>query len=220
MELYLSNGSDDESVSKPEETISKQYHSFPDQESKVDSDNKLPLGWMTTAESAIAIDSVSESQLAPILELFQSNTHRKTDERVSWLLAWTRISTPPEEGPKKLDPEVLIKFLKKVWDNSEFRPFDTIGQAIDFLKTDPTLDLLVRLSSTQPGHITITYRRSQSQANERWYAHERCRLNENGHIIGIDGTVFETLSDLADDFATNVLQVDEFKHAVYPVPRF
>ena len=170
-----------------------------------------PLGWM----SENMIDSFEPNeQLARIKNIQDIQGHRVTSSRTSWLCNWTgateiwelqdelqenyltcderaEIECKIEKCKKHFD--AMCRFLSKVWCDKHFRPFDTIQRAEHYILTRKD-SYLVRLSSTHPGAITISFTDNNN------IRHKRFRINLRSQIIDANGKFYDDISKLASSY--------------------
>lgn len=98
-----------------------------------------------------------------VRELFKSKAHRNTAPRQSWVYNWvTGIESVSnslrlEHSQMKASQEIQkkrLEFLKANWDHANFLPFE--GFSIEKFINNSSTRFLVRLSTSQPGAITVT----------------------------------------------------------------
>lgn len=125
-----------------------------------------------------------------IVNIFSSH-HRFTSERLRWVCGW--LAKNQLNGKE----EFCInrwRFLTAAWGNSIFRPFDDIESSVRHLSTTPDCDFLIRLSTSQPGKITVTHKRK-----DKIY-HTRFTIKENG-IRGTTGKTYRDIEHLSQAIA-------------------
>ena len=75
-----------------------------------------------------------------------------------------------------------MKFLRESWhDHRHMRFFDTIQTSREYLIANSGFDMLVRLSSTMPGNVTV------SRKEDGTVRHRRFKINLTAAIIDDDG---------------------------------
>merc|ERR1712100_722336 len=98
----------------------------------------------------------SQNRTAMVESLFtDNNAHRFSQERLETVLWWT--------GALENKESIFLanyEFLKKVWSDNNFRPFDNVKSSTLHLSQHPDQDFLIRLSTSQQGGITLTFRRA------------------------------------------------------------
>jgi hypothetical protein len=151
----------------------------------------------------VAIDSilpVSPLNNAPTLkdrkelveQLFKTNAHRRTDERVNTILWWTEAESEKSSFSSK------FSFLQKVWCDKNFRPFDNVASSVKHLTAHKNQDFLIRLSTSQKGGITLTFRK---QLKGDRIVHTRFCVNNSSCIIDSNGNQHESIASLVEWFS-------------------
>lgn len=149
----------------------------------------------------VAIDSVqcNSDQLAQrkvlIEKLFQSTAHRRADPRVETILWWTEAENLTSNSFNS-----KFQFLQNVWSDCNFRPFDDVSSSVKHLTAHKNQDFLIRLSTSQPGGVTLTFRRELKSDR---IVHTRFTVNNNSHIVDSYGKPHETISSLAKWFSSH-----------------
>lgn len=95
-------------------------------------------------------------------ELFSFPTHKDTKQRREVIIGWIKADNPSTEIIQG-----RINFLMKNWNNKHFRIFDAPKQASEYLENNKHR-VLVRLSSTKPGKISVTFKRDQKIFHTRY----------------------------------------------------
>mmetsp|Transcript_28520 Transcript_28520/g.48742 ORF Transcript_28520/g.48742 Transcript_28520/m.48742 type:complete len:166 (+) Transcript_28520:46-543(+) len=143
----------------------------------------------------VAIDSIpSQNRTAMVESLFtDNNAHRFSQERLETVLWWT--------GALENKESIFLanyEFLKKVWSDNNFRPFDNVKSSTLHLSQHPDQDFLIRLSTSQQGGITLTFRRALGTNR---IVHTRFQVNSNSNIIDPNGKEHSTISSLVNWFS-------------------
>jgi len=151
-------------------------------------------GWML--QNTFTSQSKIEQLTKQVRSLFDSH-HRCSSTRLRWVLLWTGITPHSSTIATSQEVETRIQFLKTVWSDEQFRPFDTIDSSVHYLQSNLEQDCLVRLSTTVPGCITISFR-SQTQNT---ILHTRYFLNSKGNLKDSDGHEHTSCKSLLEWFA-------------------
>jgi len=109
----------------------------------------MELGLLARAQNA---SSQFDDRIQKLFEMRRPTgdiIHRKDPTRVHWLKAW--VTTP-----------FLLDFLEKNWSHVNFSPFMTLEQVENRLMQDYSA-IVVRLSSTIPGFITVSCNAKETQ---------------------------------------------------------
>lgn len=130
---------------------------------------------------------ISSELCEQILSAFSSH-HRFTWDRFTWVCNWVTS----DKGGKRKFCEDRWSFLLSIWKNELFRPFDDVESSKKFLESKKHIGFLIRLSTSKPGKITISYKLNEE------VRHTRYKLIENGALKGIGGKKYENLQVLAD----------------------
>ena len=130
---------------------------------------------------------VSRPQL--VQNVFLSKFHRCTPERLASVLWWCG-------GDSNSDGEfkALLNFLIHSWSDPNFRPFDDVCSSVAFLNQNMDSNFLIRLSTTQPGGITLTYRKQEGIFHTRFF------VNKNETIIDSDNKEHSSISSFCSWF--------------------
>ena len=126
---------------------------------------KRSLGYMAHPSCGY-LDTELETRkvlLEPLVDCLGQDVHRLTSDRRYWLYHW--YTNDGGFLPDRRD--TLLQYLKFNWDKTCFRPFDTIADAENICAND-TSKLVIRLSTTQAGHITCTRSLNGSPNNRRF----------------------------------------------------
>lgn len=153
-------------------------------ERSVSGQNVIPTEDSKTIESPIRINYKERIHL-----LFQ-NHHRLTDARFRWVWMWVGAN----ESDTIMDQtrENRLQFLSASWDNyEEFRPFDTVESSEEYLRNNLDKGFIIRLSTSQPGKITVT-RRAQGNI----ITHTRFTVLNNGGLVDGRGNQFDSIHHL------------------------
>lgn len=123
--------------------------------------------------------------------------HSLNSERLYWLWKWLGLEYLDVEE----DMEVysfLLDHLKELWTSSNFHPFVTIDQAKtilqkSFVSEDKNI-LVLRLSSTKPGGISVTCLNDQGQ-----FKHWRFLIQGKTSLLSVERIkeYYKSLSDFA-----------------------
>lgn len=132
---------------------------------------------------------VGTSYISQVLNLFSTNEHKCSVERLNILLSWLELPNGCNKVPSHTTFEMRLQFLKTIWSKDYFRPFDHVRSAEYYLMANTHVGYLVRLSS-QPGKITITKRNKDGAIY-----HSRYSIL-NGELCGSKGNKFESLEEL------------------------
>lgn len=84
---------------------------------------------------------------ARITKLLQRNEHRTHPMRERWLRSWLNLGS---------STNTALSLLEEIWDINWLHPFLTYGMANE-LASDNKDQIFVRMSSTVPGHITVSF---------------------------------------------------------------
>ena len=138
----------------------------------------------------VAIDSTpSQNRFSMVKSLFsETNAHRFTEQRLQVVLWWTGANTNKES--------IFLSnytFLKNVWTDKNFRPFDNVQSSTHHLSEHPEQDFLIRLSTSQQGGITLTFRRALGTNR---IVHTRFQVNSRSNIVDPNGCEHSTISSL------------------------
>lgn len=88
--------------------------------------------------------------------------HRCTVGRLTWLAHWI--------GDDPRNAQARTRLLARIWnDVRHFRPFTTIGEAVALVESQEN-EIVIRLSSTVPGCISVSYCGAQKKARHRRFA--------------------------------------------------
>lgn len=92
----------------------------------------------------------TRKEITELLKKLEGCTdHRMDEERTNWIINW--LAVPQDQI------DHIIVFLEKLWECGNFWPFLSVAlaeQRINELKCEK----LVRLSSTKPGNITVSFK--------------------------------------------------------------
>ena len=116
--------------------------------------------------------------------IFSTTGHRKTEKREEWLVNW--IFKEEHFKGRSTIPEVAesrINFLRDEWSSMLFRPFDDQNSATKYLIQNPMYDIVIRLSATIPGAITVSFRQGRSKPDCKIVNHTRYFLSKNGKLL-------------------------------------
>merc|ERR1711976_919664 len=163
---------------------------------------QIPSGWMAVEKCQPSNHEAKEK----LVQLFtESKTHRFSEERLAWLVMWTGSDIyDPLDKHSTHNFNTRLNFLKSCWDNVElFRPFDTVQTSAKHLLSTPRAHFLVRLSTTVPGSITISFR------SENTIKHTRFTLNTAGEIQDGQGNKHSSLLSLSNWFSLNRLRTQQ-----------
>lgn len=149
----------------------------------------------------VAIDSVSTNnavlaQRKNLVEkLFECKSHRSTGSRIATIMWWTEA-----ENLSSNSFNSKIQFLQNVWSDCNFRPFDDVASSVKHLTSHMNQDFLIRLSTSQPGGVTLTFRR---ELKSEKIVHTRFSVDGNSHIVDSYGKPHKTISSLAKWFSSH-----------------
>lgn len=113
--------------------------------------DEKPLEWMCD-ENKIDERRDLLNEIKNMFNVLFPGIHVLDDQRASWLISWM--------GENPANFQERFKFLEQIWKNPAFHPFATVSDATQ--KVDQarsmwvTLPCVIRLSSTQPGAISVT----------------------------------------------------------------
>lgn len=150
----------------------------------------------------IALSTERIAELTNVL-FERSCIHRKTLARDKWINFWLN-STSQSKTYSRLD------FLNRVWEEQSFRPFDDVTSSVNFLIQNPGKGLLVRLSTTVPGAITVTFR-----AKNNKIFHERFLLNDKAYLEDGKGRSFLNIDELSQWFLKNRVGIHLYSVSEY-----
>ena len=168
--------------------------------------------WQGTNMVAVDTPTLSSpcGRLALVRALFDSQYHRFTQERQDIVLWWCGGASAAEE---EFRPK--INFLLKVWSDPNFRPFDNIKSSVTFLRQNFDTDFLIRLSTSQPGGITLSFRRKMGGSD---IVHTRYYVNKNENIVDSDRHEHTTITSLGTWFSAYRFQSSSACPAGYVCP--
>jgi len=112
-------------------------------------------------DSLVVIAPSKELEL-PLDELFSFTTHKDTPQRRLVIQNWITGGNPSVEIING-----RFNFLIENWNNKHFRIFDLPKEASEHLEINK-YSVLLRLSSTKPGEITVTFKRGQEILHTRY----------------------------------------------------
>ena len=118
-------------------------------------------GVIRDGDSLVVVTTNKELEL-PLDELFSFTAHKDTAERRLVIKNWITGGNPSVEIING-----RFNFLMENWNNKHFRIFDIPQKASQYLKNNKS-SVLVRLSSTKPGEITVTFKRGQEILHTRY----------------------------------------------------
>ena len=133
--------------------------------------------------------------------LFKSTAHRNTPERLHVANCWVNREKS-FDGPLAR-PEVSaarLSFLNNVWEDSHFRPFDDVQSSVKYFASHKDKDFLIRLSSSVPGSITLSFRKVPKSSE---ILHTRFNVNNSGNIVDSHKNEHATIKSLANWFCYN-----------------
>lgn len=136
-----------------------------------------------------------------VSSLFTSTTHRISEERLRVVEGWV-YHEKSFDGPLAR-PEVSgsrLNFLNNVWEDPHFRPFDDVQSSVKYFASHKDKDFLIRLSSTVPGSITLSFRKVPRSTE---ILHTRFTVNNNGNIVDSHKTEHTSIKSLANWFCYN-----------------
>lgn len=147
----------------------------------------------------VAVDNCAQNVILGrkelVKNLFKSKIHRFNDNRLNIILWWTDANNTSVSSTF----EAKFNYLEKAWENCNFRPFDDIKSSENHLASNLYQDFLIRLSSSQPGGITFTFRSTKTISSS--IIHTRFFVNKNSKIIDSNGGEHETIDSLAKWFS-------------------
>jgi hypothetical protein len=175
---------------------------------------------MVSLDSAPAVqhDEITRKLVVEKIDyLFtKMGTHRETPERKQWLLEWSganNINNYENLATGLAIFQSRLNFLQKAWcDTSNFRPFDTVKSSTAFLMKHPQHSFLIRLSTTVPGGITMTFKH-----NPKNIYHTRFEVNIRGYVVDSLGKEHETIGSLAEWFAHRKFETKATSPAGYTI---
>ena len=154
------------------------------------------------------LKSCSSSCSKGLADLWNTKEHRSSPLREEWLQNWTELNQVDASRPETiLVFNSRLKFLQKVWsDKQHFRPFDTIKSSVQYLQGQKDQDFLIRLSTTIPGSITLSFRK------EMWsnqIVHTRFTVSSNGNVVDSCGTEHSDVASLALWFSSSKFETSK-----------
>jgi hypothetical protein len=162
------------------------------------------VGWMVSNG-----DNTLKSQAEPeepslcirqLQKLFE-NAHRFSESRLDWLVKWTGADVfDAYHSETVANFSARLHFLKKVWSDVNFRPFDTIESSVHYLHLQSNQHFLIRLSTTVPGGITLTFRKD---VGSKEIVHTRFAVNNLGNITDSHGHQHSTVASFANWFSAH-----------------
>ena len=104
------------------------------------------------------------------------------------------------DGPYASHEVILsrIQLLENIWKDPCFRPFDTVESSTAYLKDNMEQNFIIRLSTSAPGGITLTFRKA---LKSDIIVHTRFFVNDNGKVVDAHKNEHADLSSLAKWFA-------------------
>ena len=145
----------------------------------------------------------TEENLEMIRSLFACPYHRISESRLvllyNWIFKEGTFAGPPASREVV---DARFQFLQTAWTNAFFHPFESACSASAKIRSSPSLKFLIRLSSSTPGHITLTFRfneGSQSIYNTRY------QINDNGRLVDPKKREFLNIETFAYWFLTHTL---------------
>lgn len=124
---------------------------------------------------AVQIDPAEQENFSQRIEQLFARTHSYSEERRTKLNSWLGINEAGQSSPETGN---WLSFLEANWSNNYFRPFDEAGVAEDYLIQHRSARIIIRLSSSQPGNITLTVRQIDGSI-----IHTRCTLQGENIIF-------------------------------------
>jgi len=118
-------------------------------------------GVIRDGDSLVVVTPNKELEL-PLDELFSFPTHKDSSERRLVLKKWIKGDNPSVEIINE-----RFNFLMEYWNNKHFRIFDIPQEASQYLENNK-FSVLVRLSSTKPGKISVTFKSGQKILHIRY----------------------------------------------------
>jgi hypothetical protein len=175
-----------------------------DAESQYSCASSQKTGWMVSSDALKEVTLPCGSSLNPCItelkKLFEVS-HRFTDARLDWLVKWTGANIFDAAITESVTNfAARLHFLKKVWSDVNFRPFDTIQSSVQYLQLQKDQHFLIRLSTTVPGGITLTFRKD---LGSKEIVHTRFAVNILGNITDSHGREHSTVESFANWFSTN-----------------
>jgi hypothetical protein len=113
--------------------------------------DEKPLQWMCKSE---IVDDGRDllNEIKTLFNVLFPGVHELDDQRASWLIFWM--------GENPVNFQARLKLLEQIWTKAEFHPFVTVSDATQkvyqTISSQMILPCVIRLSSTQPGAISVT----------------------------------------------------------------
>ena len=135
-----------------------------------------PTGWMANEPVANKLTQNQKNDLKDIGAQLGSRTHKLDEKRLFWLYRWLNNSS------------FNLDALSFIWDHPNFNPFATIDSAEQLITTSKH-PYLVRLSTSCPGYLTVTYKLGGVVYH--------CRITKNDKMLLAYNTIlFDSLANL------------------------
>mmetsp|Transcript_7864 Transcript_7864/g.12434 ORF Transcript_7864/g.12434 Transcript_7864/m.12434 type:complete len:167 (+) Transcript_7864:56-556(+) len=166
---------------------------------------------MVAIDSSSVYSTSAKERKELINQLFSTNAHRFSEERLATILWWTEAETGKPSFFSK------FAFLQKVWCDKNFRPFDNVASSVKHLTSHKDQDFLIRLSTSQTGGITLTFRRELKTDR---IVHTRFSVDHNSCITDSNGNQHQSIASLVNWFSFHRYRNSTATPAGYVCPSY
>ena len=129
---------------------------------------------------------IEESRKKTINTLFIIGIHEYSNSRYQTVLWWAGANNTIND-----DFEYKYSLLLDIWSHPCFKPFHNIISSAQYLIDNKSENFIIRLSTSQPGTITFTFRKETIKGSIR-IIHSRFLIN-NGYLSNGSGTTYKNI---------------------------